>query len=103
MDKVMDIKVDNALTAKEAKELSEKAVDAYVEQWLPDIMSEIFEQIRFAANNQRTYINDSKVLDDYYHKSHFYKCINTILEEMGYIVSKNENDYKIHISWFNAE
>ena len=99
----MYINIDNALTAKKAKEISDKSVDEYVEQWLPEIMSEIFAQIRFAANNQKTFINDLKVLDDYYNKEILYKSVEKFLEEMGYVVSGNEKNYNISISWYNAK
>lgn len=102
-EKAMDMKIHNALTAKEAKEISDKSVDSYVEQWLPEIMAEIFAQIRVAASNQKTYINDLKVLDDYLQKDHLYKCIKTYMEEIGYAVSENETNYNINISWYNAK
>lgn len=99
----MDIKVDNALTAKEAKELSNSAVAAYAEQWLPEILAEIFAQIRLAAKNEKTYINNMNVFAEYHNREYLYACIKTFLEGMGYVVSMNETDYKIHVSWYNAE
>lgn len=99
----MDIKIDNVLTAKEAKEISDKSVDAYVEQWLPEIMSEIFAQIRFAASNQKTCINGLKVLDDYSHKECLYRCIEKFLIEIGYAVVENKSNFNISISWYDAK
>ena len=107
MDKDMDIKfldskVPNALTAKEAKKLYQKSTDVYVEKWLPEILAEVFAHIRIAAYDQKTCINNMNLFDDYDHKDHLYKCVKTYLAGMGYLVSTNEDDYRVHISWDSA-
>lgn len=99
MDKAMDIKVDNALTAKEAKELSNSAVAAYAEQWLPEILAEIFAQIRLAAKNEQKYAY-VKAFGDYRNHIYLYDCIEEILVEMGYVVSVDTEIQAINISWF---